>query len=145
MDRKKQQSKCRINEVDKTTDNLSSRAGLSLFVRYLENILLFPHLERLFGGMRKSMKAQSVVEIFKQLFCFMLDGTSRHLVYFDALKEDPGYAGVIETSKEAMLSSHSVKRFFKAFSWYRIWLFRTLLQQLFLWRGKPAKPKMIET
>lgn len=144
MDRKNQQCKCRINEVDKTTDNLSSRAGLSLFVRYLENILLFRHLERLFGGMRKSMKAQSVVEIFKQLFCFMLDGTSRHLVYFDAIKEDPGYAGVIETSKEAMLSSHSVKRFFKAFSWYRIWLFRTLLQQLFLWRVKLAKPKMIE-
>jgi hypothetical protein len=94
--------------------------------------------------MRKNLKGQPVVEIFKQVFCFMLDGTTRHLVYFDALKEDPGYAGVIETPKEAMLSSHSVKRFFKAFSWYRIWLFRTFLQQLFLWRVKLAKPEMIE-
>jgi hypothetical protein len=144
MDRKKQQCKCKIDTVEKTTDTLSSRAGLTLFVRYLSNVLLYPHLERLFGGMRKSLKGQPVVEIFKQLFCFILDGTSRHLVYFDALKEDPGYAGVIETPQAAMLSSHAVKRFFKAFSWYRIWLFRTLLQQLFVWRVKLTKPTMIE-
>jgi hypothetical protein len=144
MDRKKHQCKYKIDTVEKTTDTLSSRAGLTLFVHYLNNIRLHPHLERLFGGMRKNMKRQPPVEIFKQLFCFMLDGTSRHLVYFDTLKEDPGYAGVIETPKEAMLSSHSVKRFFKAFSWYRIWLFRTLLQQLFLWRVKLSKPEMIE-
>lgn len=144
MNRKKKQCKCRINAVEKTTDALSSRAGLSLFVRYLEKILLYPHLERLFGGMRKSMKGQPVAGIFKQILCFMLDGTSRHLVHFDTLKRDPGYAGVIETPPEAMLSSHSVKRFFKAFSWYRIWLFRTLLQQLFLWRVKLAQPEIIE-
>jgi hypothetical protein len=144
MDRKKHQCKCKIDTVEKTTDTLSSRAGLTLFVHYLSNILLYPHLERLFGGMRKSLKGQPVVDIFRQLFCFMLDGTSRHLVYFDTLKEDPGYAGVIETRKEAMLSSHSVKRFFKAFSWYRIWLFRGLLQQLFVWRVKLTKPEMIE-
>lgn len=136
--------KCRINAVEKTTDTLSSRAGLSLFVRYLENILIYPHIERLFGGMRKSMKGQAVAEIFKQILCFMLDGTSRHLVHFDAIKEDPGYAGVIETPREAMLSSHSVKRFFKGFSWYRIWLFRTLLQWLFLWRLKLSNPEIIE-
>jgi len=144
MDRRKQQCKYRINAAERTTDTLSSRAGLSLFVRYLQNIVLFPHVERLFGGMRKNLKGQPVMEIFKQLFCFMLDGTSRHLVHFDTLKEDPGYAGVIETPKEAMLSSHSVKRFFNAFSWYRIWLFRTLLQQFFLWRVKLSKPKLIE-
>jgi hypothetical protein len=144
MDRNKHQCKCRINTVEKTSDTLSSRAGLSLFVRYVENILLYPHLERLFGGMRKSMKGQAVCEIFKQILCFMLDGTSRHLVHFDALKKDPGYAGVIETPPEAMLSSHSVKRFFKGFSWYRIWLFRSLLQQLFIWRLKLAQPEIVE-
>ena len=37
-----------------------------------------------------------------------------------------------------------MKRFFKAFSWFRIWLFRGLLQQLFLWRLKLAQPKMVE-
>ena len=42
-----------------------------------------------------------------------------------------------------MLSSHAVKRFFGAFSWYRIWLFRSLLKQLFRWRLQIQKPKVI--
>ena len=42
-----------------------------------------------------------------------------------------------------MASSHAVKRFFQAFSWPRIFLFRRLLLQLFLWRLRLAKPKVI--
>jgi hypothetical protein len=83
------------------------------------------------------------VEIFKQLFCFFLDGSSRHLVYFDALKEDAGYAASIETQTQAMLSSHAVKRFLGAFRMWRIWLFRRLLQHLFLWRRRIQKPKLV--
>jgi hypothetical protein len=100
-------------------------------------------LERLFGSMRKSSKGQPVSEVFKQVFCFLLDGTSRHLVHFDALKKDDGYAAGIETAPEQMLSSHAVKRFFGAFSWYRIWLFRSLLKQLFRWRLQIQKPRVI--
>jgi hypothetical protein len=47
------------------SDSVSSRAGLTLFAHYLSNIMLHPHLERLFGGTRKSMKGQLVVDIFK--------------------------------------------------------------------------------
>ena len=94
--------------------------------------------------LERAIRGNRYVEIFKQLFCFFLDGTSRHIVYFDTLKEDAGYAAAIETDMKAMLSSHSVKRFFKAFSWFRIWLFRRLLQQLFLWRLKLSQPKLIE-
>jgi len=122
---------------------LTSRGGLTLFVRYLRNIAIYPVLERLFGSIRKSAKGQPVSEIFKQVFCFLWDGTSRHLVYFDALKEDEGYAAAIETAPERLLSSHAVKRFYGAFSWYRIWLFRTLLKHLFLWRLKIRKPKVV--
>ena len=68
-----------IDEVATTPDTLTSRGGLSFFVRYLRNIGLAPHLQRLFGSIRKSAKGQQVGEIFKQLFCFFLDGTSRHL------------------------------------------------------------------
>jgi hypothetical protein len=68
-------------------------------------------LEHLFGSIRKSAKGQPVSEIFKQVFGFLLDGTSRHLVYFDALKKDEGYAAAIETAPEQMLSSHAVKIF----------------------------------
>jgi len=73
----------------------------------------------------------------------LLDGTSRHLVYFDELKRDAGYAGAIETTPSAMASSHQVKRFFARFSPHRIWLFRRLLQQLFLWRLHIENPDVI--
>jgi hypothetical protein len=132
-----------IDGVEATSDTLTSRGGLTLFVRYLRNIAIYPVLERLFGSIRKNAKGQAVAEIFKQVFCFLLDGTSRHLVYFDALKKDEGYAAAIETAPAQMLSSHAVKRFFGAFSWYRIWLFRTLLKQLFLWRLQMRKPEVV--
>jgi hypothetical protein len=132
-----------IDGVEATSDTLTSRGGLTLFVRYLRNIAIYPVLARLFGSIRKNAKGQPVSEIFKQVFCFLVDGTSRHLVYFDALKKDEGYAAAIETAPEQMLSSHAVKRFFGAFSWYRIWLFRALLQQLFRWRLKIRKPRVV--
>jgi hypothetical protein len=132
-----------IDEVEATSDTLTSRDGLTPFVRYLRNIAIYPVLERLFGSIRKSAKWQPVSEVFKQVFCFLLDGTSRHLVYFDALKKDAGYAAAIETAPAQMLSSHAVKRFFGAFSWYRIWLFRSLLKQLFRWRLQIRKPEIV--
>ena len=136
-------SRALIDDIEPTTDKLTGRAGLSLFTRYLRGIEIFSHLDRLFGSLRQSGKGQPIPEIFKQLFCFFLDGTSRHLVYFDALKQDEGYAGAIETGSKALLSSHAVKRFFGGFYMYRIGLFRRLLQQLFLWRRRLEPPPLI--
>ena len=136
-------SRALIDDIEPTTDKLTGRAGLSLFTRYLRGIEIFSHLDRLFGSLRQSGKGQPIPEIFKQLFCFFLDGTSRHLVYFDALKQDEGYAGAIETGSKALLSSHAVKRFFGGFYMDRIGLFRRLLQQLFLWRRRLEPPPLI--
>ena len=136
-------TKYTIDDVAPTSEALSGRGGLSLFVRYLTGIALFAHLDRLFGSLRKSSKGQSISEIFKQIFCFFVDGTSRHLVYFDQLSEDTGYAQTIETPTDAMLSSHAVKRFFGSFWWPRIYLFRRLLQKLFIWRLKLEKPEAV--
>lgn len=133
-----------IDGIGVTSDILTARAGLSFLVKYLHKISIFPILERLFGSMRKNAKGEPVFEIFKQIFCFLFDGTSRHLVHFDALKKDPGYAAGIETASDNMVSSHSIKRFFKGFSWYRMWLYRRLLQQLFMWRLRMVKPAVIE-
>jgi hypothetical protein len=132
-----------IDNIDVTNDILTSRGGLSLFVRYLRAIAVYPHVERLFGGIRKTAKGQPVCEVFKQLFCFFLDGTSRHLTAFDRLKKDEGYARGIESEPGAMVSSHAVKRFFKAFWWPRIYLFRHLLQRLFLWRLQMVEPLVV--
>ncbi|MBW1697566.1 MAG: IS1380 family transposase [Deltaproteobacteria bacterium] len=141
---KNKQSNRIIDCVEVTNDTLTSRGGLSLFVRYLRGIGLLAHLESVFGSIRKSRKGQSVTEIFKQLFCFFVDGTSRHLVYFDTLKRDEGYGASIETEPDQMLSSHGVKRFFKAIYWPTMYVFRLVLLQLFLWRLQVVQPELIE-
>ncbi len=109
-----------IDAIDTTPDALASRGGLSLFVRYLRGIDLAPHLERLFGTLRRNRKGQLVSEIFKQLFCSFLDGTSRHLFNLDALKGGEGYTATIESNPTVTISSHAVKRFFGSFWLYRI-------------------------
>jgi hypothetical protein len=132
-----------ISKVGITDDTLSGRGGLALFSRYVRSIGIFTRLEELFGPLRRSGKGQSVSELFHQLFCFLMDGTSRHLVHFDRLKQDEGYARGIETDPERMASSHAIKRFFGAFRWGRIWLFRRLLLELFGWRLEVERPELI--
>ncbi|HKJ67397.1 MAG TPA: transposase, partial [bacterium] len=133
----------KIDAIATTSDTLTSRGGLALFVKYLSHLDLFPLLERWFGSLRKSRKGTPIVQLFKELFCFFLDGTSSHLTYFDVLKTDPGYAAVLEESPATVSSSHTIKRFFAAFSFVRIWLFRHLLQRLFLWRLQVEQPAVI--
>ena len=133
----------KIDSIEITSDCLTGRAGIALFSRYLSSIEIYPYLERLFGSLRKSRKGLAVSEIFHQVFCFLLDGSSRHLSYFDALKKDSGWAAAVETEASSLLSSHAVKRFFGSFHMVRIWLFRRLLQRLFLWRLKLEDPKEV--
>ena len=136
--------KLQISRIEKTGERLTGRAGLSLFIAYMHGIGIFPILDHYFGSLRKSKKGVAVFELFKQVLCFMVDGTSRHVAYFDQLAKDTGYAGSIETDEKKMASSHRIKRFFKAFAWTRIFLFRRLLQTLFIWRLKIKQPDVIE-
>jgi hypothetical protein len=132
-----------IDQVETTSETLTSRAGLVLFSRYLRNLGLLSTLERLFGSLRKSEKGLPIPVLFHQIICFFLDGTSLSLVRFDELKEEDGYAGAIEVSPESMASSHQIKRFFYGFSLGRIWLFRLLIQQVFLWRLRIRDPEVV--
>lgn len=137
-------SELKISDVQPTSEKLTGRAGLAFFVAYLHNIQIYSMLDRFFGSLRKNKKGAHITELFKQMFCFMMDSTSRHLVYFDHLKKDAGYAGSIETDIEEMASSHAIKRFYKGFSHVRIYLFRQLLHHLFIWRLKIEQPSVIE-
>jgi len=132
-----------IDGVGITPDTLTSRGGLTLFVRYIEKIGMLARLSLVFGFLRKSRKGQEIGEIFKQILCFFVDGTSPHLTRFDDLKKDPGYADGIQSVFESLVSSHAVKRFFSAFHWGLSWAFRDLLLKLFLWRLQITKPKVI--
>jgi len=137
-------SKYKINAVDVTEDTLTGRGGLALFVRYLSQVNIYGLLLEAFGHLRRSEKGEPIWNIFKQIICFFYDGTSRHLVYFDQLKRDEGYAAVMENGLEEMISSHQVKRFFKAFSWLCGGVFRRILKRLFIWRLEMEKPEKIE-
>ena len=142
--KKYRKKELQIRAIEKTGERLTARAGLSLFVTYLHRINIFPLIDRFFRTIRKSQKGLPVFEIFKQVLCFMADGTSRHVSYFDHLAKDSGYAGSIETAMGEMASSHRIKRFLGAFAWTRIYLFRRLLQHLFVWRLQIVQPDLIE-
>jgi hypothetical protein len=101
-------------------------------------------LEGSFGCVRKNKKGLPVWNIFKQIFCWFYDGTSRHLNSFDQLKRDDGYASAIENSHEDMVSSHQIKRFCKSFSWLCGGSFRKILRKIFIWRLKLEKPEIID-
>lgn len=133
----------KIHHIEATDEHLTSRGGLVFFVKYIENVTIYPLLGRFFGSIRKNNKGQAVTSLFKQLFCFFMDGTSFHITRFDELKKDGAYAGIIEESTDKLASSHAIKRFFRSFSFVRIWQFRRLLQILFIWRLKIEKPKLI--
>ena len=69
----------KINKIEITSDTITARGGLSLFNRYLENVGILTILQDSFGHIRKSAKGLSILLIFKQIFCFLYDGTSRHI------------------------------------------------------------------
>ena len=132
-----------ISAIEETSDTLTSRAGLALFARYLDRIGIAWFAERWLGPIRKNKKGSSAFECMRQILLFLVDGTSRHLTHFDALKDDPGYAATIERRPDDLLSSHAVKRFFGNISFGRIWLLRKLLQEIFIWRLCLEKPKIV--
>jgi len=136
-------SKTIIDAVQPTEDTLSSRGGLSLVARFVRHGGWLEQIASGFTGLRKSRKGQSVDEVFKQLICFFFDGTRRHLVHFDHLKNDAGHAAVIETEPGQMLSSHAVKRFFMAFRQHHLPKFRELLRHWFIAELCAEKPEVI--
>jgi hypothetical protein len=124
--------------------DLSLDAGvMDLFVRYLHHSGALEATQTLFGAMRKSSKGLSVAELFKQMFCFLIDPRNRFLIDFDRLKSDTRYARSISAGKTPMASSHAVKRFYRAFTWPGVFRFRYLMQQLFLWRLHIYAPNAI--
>ena len=104
---------------------------------------LMPIMEKMFASMRKNKKGLAVSDFFLQILCFFMEGSSRHLSWFDHLKRDESYAALLACRKEDLAPSHAVKRFFGKF-FVRGYLFRHLLQRLFIWRLKQTRPVVIE-
>jgi hypothetical protein len=126
--------KSKINDYQTTNELFSGRAGLAPVSRYLDSIGITGILAKRFSFLKKNAKGTPLRSIFHQIICYFFDGTDLHLTRFDHLKKDAGYSGVIETTPDEMISSHSAKRVFASLSIVRVWLFRKVLKQLFLWR-----------
>ena len=139
QDKKKQV----IDAIQPTDEHLTSRAGLALFAQYLQNIRLMPIIERMFGSMRKNKKGIAVSDFLRRYFVFSWTAAVVISVWFDHLKRDEGYAALLSCSGQDLASSHAVKRFFGKFSFVRVYLFRHLLQIVFIWRLKKTCPTVI--
>jgi hypothetical protein len=136
--------KHKIDHFEATDEKFSSRSGLRLLSRYIQAIGITSILSDRFSFLKKSSKGTPLWSIFHQLLLFFIDGTDLHMRYLDQLKKDPSYAGTIETEEEKLLSSHSAKRFFSSVYHLRVWLFRKILQQLFVWRLNIERPEIIK-
>src|SRR2546428_5693475 len=139
----KKSENCRINKLETTDDTLTSRGGLTFFVKYVGSVGVLGLLLEKFAGIKKSAKGVSVGNLFLQALYFCFDGTSRHLTYFDELKKDAGNAELYEMPDKQLSSSHAIKRFFSAFSIFRADGFRSVLKHLFIWRLKLKKPPVV--
>ncbi len=134
----------RICGIESTDETLSSRGGLTLFMKYLTSLSIIEILSADFGWLKRSNKGAKIPELFRQVLCFFMDGTNFSMTRFDELRNDEGYAGVIESREEDLLSSHTAKRFFKAFGLGCTPVFRRILRRLFIWWLKLEQPAVIE-
>jgi hypothetical protein len=99
-----------INHIESTTDLITSRAGLAPFHRYLKSTGLLKRLNHDFSSIKGSSKGLKVDDFFNQMFCWLMDGTSRHITYFNELKKDPAYSATIGTLPSEMASSFAIER-----------------------------------
>ena len=125
----------RINKVTCTDAKLSNRGGLTPIFRYIENIGFFGLLDRTVHDIRLSSKGRPVSFIIRQILAYMIDGTTHAISGFDRLCSDAGYAATLEVEQDNLISSHTVKRFFrKVVTFSKTSMLRTVLNQLFVWR-----------
>jgi len=133
----------KIDKIEITPDILTSRGGLNLFCKYIDKIGIITILSGTLSSIKKNKKGFKIYEMIKQIICFLVDGTSRNISYFNILKQDKGYAGTIELSQKMLYSSFSVFRFFDKFNYSLILSLRSVLNRLFIWRLKLDNEKII--
>lgn len=132
-----------IDDIDTTPNCLSSRSGLAFFPPYLKQVGILDRLNRTFGSIRKIDRGLQIREAFKQFICFFVDGTDLSLSRFDELKEKRGYRKTIQTDPDQMASFDQMRRFLDGFSFVRNFHFRSVFQDLFVWRVKHEQPELI--
>lgn len=136
-------SPSKINIIEPTSDSMSNRGGLALFLRYIETIKFYGLVENTLGFFHKSSKGQVVPSLMKQIIAFFVDGTCTAISGFDALSKDNGYAAILEMEQSNLVSSHTIKRFFRKFIIMKHSILVKILHTLFVWRLNIECPDVI--
>ena len=135
----------KITKIGVTNDKITARGGLPLYLRYIENIGLYKLISStLLSLIVKGGKGLQLQQFLKQMFAFLMDGTNMSISSFDQLKNDEGYAALLENKSNEMASSHQIKRFFAKVSTVTNYFFNLILHELFIWRLHITKPSIIE-
>lgn len=134
----------KITKIGITKDRISSRGGLTPFLKYVENIgtygLVFKFLS---DHVCKMSRGLQLCQFLKQMFAFFIDGTDMSMQSFDRQRKDDGYCAALELDSRGGASSHSIKRFFAKFCDAKDLIFNKILHELFIWRLKITKPEII--
>jgi hypothetical protein len=135
----------KINKIGVTSDKITARGGLPLFLRYIDRIDLYTLISnKLSSSIVLSGKGLTLQRFLKQIFAFFIDGSNMSISGFDLRKSDEGYAALLENKTDELASSHQIKRFFAKLSIIPNSVYCKILHELFVWRLNIEKPTIIE-
>lgn len=135
----------KITKIGLTNDKLSGRGGLALFLRYVERTGLYALMSgKLLPAISQGNKGLQLQGFVRQMLAFFMDGTDMSMSGFDHRKDDRGHAAVLECGTGQLASSHQVKRYFAKLSVVPGIVFNRILNELFVWRLKVQRPKVVE-
>jgi hypothetical protein len=143
MNTKSHTKQVKISKIEITSDKISGRGGLFFFLKYIEKIGFYHHIETLFDSLKGSTKGLKYFQFTKQMFAHFMDGTDMSMTGFDRRKNDEAYAALLENTPSQMASSHQIKRMFRKFIFIGNRIFRSVLLELFIWRLTVEQPKVI--
>ena len=146
MSKTKDKKKKKINAIEITPDNLTSRGGIALYSEFLESSGIIQLMVDSFEIISSSKKGLQLQSFFKQVFGYFIDGTKMNITYFDTIKENPSIAVLLGIPPSQLASSHQIKRFFNKFhrKYFIEKRFRYILRRIFIWRLLKEKPSFIE-
>ena len=91
----------KITKIGITNEKISARGGLSLFLRYVEKTGFYGLVSGImFSKILKSNKGLQLQAFIKQILAFFMDGTLGAISGFNQIKEDTGYAALLECKKD---------------------------------------------
>ncbi len=91
MEKKSDSKQAKITKIEVTTDKITGRGGLFLFMKYVENIGFFMLFEKHFAFIKGSCKGLSCLGFIKQLVAWFVDGTEASMQSFDRRKRDESF------------------------------------------------------